>query len=276
MDNARWSRYIDEHHDIDLSATRGSQNRHGDVCTPKGVVPVAPRLGETALEYAAVWFLKLANDPNQVQNKLRDYTHVLEDLDNYAKTRHRGPRLHFSVVRWLLAVRSHRFSELVSRYGPEIFGPWHRAPAGLHERSRSRSQSPRDRSQSQSSHRRSSSRASRRSRSRAQSHHRGHSASPEDARSDEEKPLPRPTVADLPRRRHDFDGHWMTDSQYEVAVLQKLLELGPMVEHLLRRTDCLPQFVDAGLDRLSQDRQARGMAVPSAASALAALPPNPE
>ncbi|CAK5103618.1 unnamed protein product [Aphanomyces euteiches] len=129
MDNARWSRYIDEHHDIDLSATRGSQNRHGDVCTPKGVVPVAPRLGETALEYAAVWFLKLANDPNQVQNKLRDYTHVLEDLDNYAKTRHRGPRLHFSVVRWLLAVRSHRFSELVSRYGPEIFGPWHRAPA---------------------------------------------------------------------------------------------------------------------------------------------------
>ncbi|KAH9150192.1 hypothetical protein AeRB84_006931, partial [Aphanomyces euteiches] len=220
MDNARWSRYIDEHHDIDLSATRGSQNRHGDVCTPKGVVPVAPRLGETALEYAAVWFLKLANDPNQVQNKLRDYTHVLEDLDNYAKTRHRGPRLHFSVVRWLLAVRSHRFSELVSRYGPEIFGPWHRAPAGLHERSRSRSQSPRDRSQSQSSHRRSSSRASRRSRSRAQSHHRGHSASPEDARSDEEKPLPRPTVADLPRRRHDFDGHWMTDSQYEVAVLQ--------------------------------------------------------
>ncbi|KAH9182575.1 hypothetical protein AeNC1_015449, partial [Aphanomyces euteiches] len=261
----------------------------------QGVVPVAPRLGETALEYAAVWFLKLANDPNQVHNKLCDYTHVLEDLANYAKTRHRGPRLHFYVVRWLLAVRSHRYSELVSRYGPEIFGPWHRAPAGLHERSRSRSQSPRDRSRSQSSHRRSSSRASRRSRSRAQSHHRGHSASPEDAWSDEEKPLPRPTVADLPRRRHDFDGHWMTDSQYEVAVLQvsvkklqsvvdamstrveKLLELGPMVEHLLRRTDRLPQFVDAGLDRLSQeDRQARGMAVPSAAPALAALPPNPE
>ncbi|CAK4301788.1 unnamed protein product, partial [Aphanomyces euteiches] len=87
----------------------------------------------------------------------------------------------------------------------------------------------------------------------------------------------------------------MTDSQYEVAVLQvsvknlrsvvdamsarveKLLELGPMVERLLRRTDRLPQFVDAGLDRLSQeDRQARGVAVPSAAPALAALPPNPE
>ncbi|CAK4948655.1 unnamed protein product, partial [Aphanomyces euteiches] len=209
MDNARWSRYIDEHHDIDLSATRGSQNRHGDVCTPKGVVPVAPRLGETALEYAAVWFLKLANDPNQVQNKLRDYTHVLEDLDNYAKTRHRGPRLHFSVVRWLLAVRSHRFSELVSRYGPEIFGPWHRAPA-VASRSLSipvlsssvvlASKSPLSFACSVAPPR--------------------PSASPEDARSDEEKPLPRPTVADLPRRRHDFDGHWMTDSQYEVAVLQ--------------------------------------------------------
>ncbi|CAK4636443.1 unnamed protein product, partial [Aphanomyces euteiches] len=95
MDNARWSRYIDEHHEIDLAATRGSRNRHG----------------ETALEYAAVWFLKLANDPNQVHNKLCDYTHVLEDLANYAKTRHRGPRLHFYVVRWLLAVRSHRYSE---------------------------------------------------------------------------------------------------------------------------------------------------------------------
>ncbi|CAK4084224.1 unnamed protein product [Aphanomyces euteiches] len=59
--------------------------------------------------------------------------------------------------------------------------------------------------------------------------------------------------------------------------VEKLLELGPMVEHLLRRTDRLPQFVDAGLDRLSQeDRQARGVAVPSAAPALAALPPNPE
>ncbi|CAK4688464.1 unnamed protein product, partial [Aphanomyces euteiches] len=70
MDNARWRRYIDEHHEIDLAATRGSRNRHGEVRTPKGVVPVAPLLGETALEYAAVWFLKLANDPNQVQNKL--------------------------------------------------------------------------------------------------------------------------------------------------------------------------------------------------------------
>ncbi|KAH9103430.1 hypothetical protein LEN26_015294 [Aphanomyces euteiches] len=126
MDNARWRRYIDEHHEMDLAATRGSRNRHGEVRTPKGVVPVAPLLGETALEYAA--------------NKLRDYTHVLEDLANYAKSRHRGPRLHFYVVRWLLAVRSHRYSELVSRYGPEIFGPWHQAPAGLHERSRSRSQ----------------------------------------------------------------------------------------------------------------------------------------
>ncbi|CAK5059292.1 unnamed protein product, partial [Aphanomyces euteiches] len=243
MDDARWRRYIEEHHDMDLGVTRGSRNRHGEVRTPKGIVPVAPLLGETALEYAAVWFLKLANDSNQVQNKLRDYTHVLEDLANYAKSRHRCPRLHFYVVRWLLAVRSHCYSELVSRYGPEIFGPWHQAPAGLHERSHSHSQSSR---------RRSSSRASRRSRSRAQSHHRGHAASPEDAWSDEEKPPPRPTVADLPRRRHDFDGHWMTDSQYEVAVLQvsvknlrsvvdamsarveKLLELGPMVERLLR------------------------------------------
>ncbi|CAK4437385.1 unnamed protein product [Aphanomyces euteiches] len=112
MDNARWCRYIDEHHEMDLAATRGSRNRHGEVRTPKGVVPVAPLLGETALEYAAVWFLKLANDPNQVQNKLRDYTHVLEDLANYAKTRHRGPRLHFYVVRWLLAVRSHHYSEV--------------------------------------------------------------------------------------------------------------------------------------------------------------------
>ncbi|KAH9078054.1 hypothetical protein Ae201684P_019160 [Aphanomyces euteiches] len=112
MDNARWHRYIDEHHEMDLAATRGSRNRHGEVRTPKGVVPVAPLLGETALEYAAVWFLKLANDPNQVQNKLRDYTHVLEDLANYAKSRHRGPRLHFYVVRWLLAVRSHRYSEV--------------------------------------------------------------------------------------------------------------------------------------------------------------------
>ncbi|KAG9402795.1 hypothetical protein AC1031_006344 [Aphanomyces cochlioides] len=285
MDNSRWQRYIEEHHQMDLAAMRGSRNRHGDVRTRKGIVPDAPLLGETAIEYAAKWFLKLANDPNQVQNKLRDYTHVLEDLANYAKTPHRGPGLHFYVVRWLLAVRSQRYNELVSRYGPEIFGPWHRAPAGLHERSRSRSQSSR---------RRSSSHASRRSRSRAQSHHRGHSASPEDAWSDEEELPPRPPVADLPRRRHDFDDHWMTDSQYEVAVLQvsvknlrsvvdamsarveKLLELGPVVERLLRRTERLPQFVDAGLDRLSQeDRQACGVAVPSAAPALAALPPNP-
>ncbi|CAK4981301.1 unnamed protein product, partial [Aphanomyces euteiches] len=129
MDDARWRRYIEEHHDMDLGVTRGSRNRHGEVRTPKGIVPVAPLLGETALEYAAVWFLKLANDSNQVQNKLRDYTHVLEDLANYAKSRHRCPRLHFYVVRWLLAVRSHCYSELVSRYGPEIFGPWHQAPA---------------------------------------------------------------------------------------------------------------------------------------------------
>ncbi|KAH9096205.1 hypothetical protein Ae201684P_009441 [Aphanomyces euteiches] len=123
MDDARWRRYIQEHHDMDLGATRGSRNCHSEVCTPKGIAPVAPLLGETALEYAAVWFLKLVNDPNQVQNKLRDYTHVLEDLANYAKSRHRGPRLLFYVVRWLLAVRSHRYSKLVSRYGPEIFGP---------------------------------------------------------------------------------------------------------------------------------------------------------
>ncbi|CAK4355732.1 unnamed protein product, partial [Aphanomyces euteiches] len=49
MDNARWRRYIDEHHEMDLAATRGSRNRHGEVRTPKGVVPVAPLLGETAL-----------------------------------------------------------------------------------------------------------------------------------------------------------------------------------------------------------------------------------
>ncbi|CAK5197094.1 unnamed protein product, partial [Aphanomyces euteiches] len=257
MDDARWRRYIEEHHDMDLGVTRGSRNRHGEVRTPKGIVPVAPLLGETALEYAAVWFLKLANDSNQVQNKLRDYTHVLEDLANYAKSRHRCPRLHFYVVRWLLA--------LVSRYGPEIFGPWHQAPAGLHERSRSRSQSSRCRS---------SSRASRRSRSRAQSHHRGHAASPEDAWSDEEKPPPRPTVADLPRRLRE-ESSIVVDAMS--ARVEKLLELGPMVERLLRRTDRLPQFVDAGLDRLSQeDRQVRGVAVPSAAPALAALPPNPE
>ncbi|CAK4303792.1 unnamed protein product, partial [Aphanomyces euteiches] len=109
MDDARWRRYIQEHHDMDLGATRGSRNCHSEVCTPKGIAPVAPLLGETALEYAAVWFLKLVNDPNQVQNKLRDYTHVLEDLANYAKSRHRGPRLLFYVVRWLLAVRSHRY-----------------------------------------------------------------------------------------------------------------------------------------------------------------------
>ncbi|CAK4321220.1 unnamed protein product [Aphanomyces euteiches] len=196
MDDARWRRYIEEHHDMDLGVTRGSRNRHGEVRTPKGIVPVAPLLGETALEYAAVWFLKLANDSNQVQNKLRDYTHVLEDLANYAKSRHRCPRLHFYVVRWLLA--------LVSRYGPEIFGPWHQAPAGLREESS--------------------------------------------------------IVVDAMSAR-----------------VEKLLELGPMVERLLRRTDRLPQFVDAGLDRLSQeDRQVRGVAVPSAAPALAALPPNPE
>ncbi|CAK4705241.1 unnamed protein product [Aphanomyces euteiches] len=109
MDDARWRRYIEEHHDMDLGVTRGSRNRHGEVRTPKGIVPVAPLLGETALEYAAVWFLKLVNYSNQVQNKLRDYTYVLEDLANYAKSRHRGPRLHFYVVRWLLAVRSHRY-----------------------------------------------------------------------------------------------------------------------------------------------------------------------
>ncbi|CAK4721617.1 unnamed protein product, partial [Aphanomyces euteiches] len=271
MDDARWRRYIEEHHDMDLGVTRGSRNRHGEVRTPKGIVPVAPLLGETALEYAAVWFLKLVNYSNQVQNKLRDYTYVLEDLANYAKSRHRGPRLHFYVVRWLLAVRSHRYSELVSRYGPEIFGPWHQAPAGLHERSRSRSQS------------------SRRRRTTAVMPLR--LKTPGATKRSLLRDRLSPTSLDV----HDFDGHWMTDSQYEVAVLQvsvknlrsvvdamsarveKLLELGPMVERLLRRTDRLPQFVDAGLDRLSQeDRQARGVAVPSAAPALAALPPNPE
>ncbi|CAK4239080.1 unnamed protein product, partial [Aphanomyces euteiches] len=277
MDDARWRRYIQEHHDMDLGATRGSRNCHSEVCTPKGIAPVAPLLGETALEYAAVWFLKLVNDPNQVQNKLRDYTHVLEDLANYAKSRHRGPRLLFYVVRWLLAVRSHRYIGL--SIWPRDLRPvasntcWFALALSFTVASRSLSFSVLSSS----------------------SHHRGHAASPEDAWSDEEKPPPRPTVADLPRRCHDFDGHWMTDSQYEVAVVQvsvknlrsvvdamsvrveKLLELGPMVERLLHRTDRLPQFVDAGLDRLSQeDRQARGVAVPSAAPALAALPPNPE
>ncbi|KAG9404242.1 hypothetical protein AC1031_005786 [Aphanomyces cochlioides] len=54
------------------------------------------------------------------------------------------------------------------------------------------------------------------------------------------------------------------------ARVEKLLELG-------RATTAPYGFVDAGLDRLSQeDRQARGVAVPSAAPALAALPPNPK
>ena len=83
----------------------------------------------------------------------------------------------------------------------------------------------------------------------------------------------------------------MTDSQYEVAVLQasvkdlrlmtetvsnrveKLLQLGPMVEELLLRTERLAQFVDAGLDRLAQeDHQARTEAPPAAAAVPAALP----
>ena len=112
MDNARWRRHVDELREQYAAATHGSRNRQGQVRSPKGVVPVEPLLSETAMEYAAVWFMKLAKEPERAASKLCDYTHALEELANFAKPRRNGPRLHFHDVRLLLAVRSNRYAEV--------------------------------------------------------------------------------------------------------------------------------------------------------------------